>query len=195
MKNPMFAFAACLRHAFMSGAGYEKDHEPIEVADLDRWVHYDPPNVGSFKTMADVLAVAAHDEYTQTLTRMEFVETMGAVKQTIIKTEEFEAAMRRAAEAIKAIVPAPATTGVSIVAAAIKFGEIVVSIPRPGRHSGAINKLSAIFNIPKIDGVQGFLTSAGTFVDRETALELAIKSRQYTAPAAGKRELFSEDLW
>jgi hypothetical protein len=190
MKNPMFAFAACLRHAFMSGAGYEKDHEPIEVADLDRWVNYDPPNVGAFKTMADVLAATG---------RKEFVETMHAAKQTVLNTEEFEAAMRRASEAIREVLPVPkATTGVSIVAAAIKFGEIVISIPRPGRHSGAINKLSAIFNIPKIDGVQGFLTSAGTFVDREMALDLAVKSGQYrpdACPPVGKRELFSEDLW
>nr|DAF77161.1 MAG TPA: hypothetical protein [Caudoviricetes sp.] len=44
MKNPMFAFATCLRHAFMTGAGYEKEFEKIEVADLDRWTHYDPPS-------------------------------------------------------------------------------------------------------------------------------------------------------
>lgn len=193
MKNPMFAFAACLRHAFMSGAGYEKDHEPIEVADLDRWVNYDPPNVGAFKTMADVLAVAAHSEYTQTLSRKEFVETIHAAKQTVLNTEEFEAAMRRATEAIKAIVPAPATTGVSIVAAAIRVsGKFVLSVPAPGRHHDILNAqiITGVFSCS-----EGFLTSAGTFVDRETALELAIKSRQFTAPAAGKRELFSEDLW
>lgn len=151
MKNPMFAFAACLRHAFMSGAGYEKDHEPIEIADLDRWVHYDPPNVGAFKTMADVIS--------------------GASKE----------------------IEKPATTGVSIVAAAIRVsGKFVLSVPAPGRHHDILNSqiITGVFSCS-----EGFLTSAGTFVDRETALELAIKSGQYNAPAAGKRELFSEDLW
>lgn len=158
MRNPLFAFATCLRHAFMTGAGYEKDHEPIEVADLDRWVNYDPPNVGAFKTMADVLAVAGNED-------------------------------------AKVFVPAPSTTGVSIVAAAIKFGEIIISVPRPCRHHDAVNRLSIAFNLPICSYSEGFLTSAGTFVDRETALELAIKSGQFNAPAAGKRELFSEDLW
>lgn len=58
MKNPMFAFATCLRHAFMTGAGYEKEFEKIEVADLDRWTHYDPPSTGAFKTMADIIAAS-----------------------------------------------------------------------------------------------------------------------------------------
>ncbi|QIW87618.1 hypothetical protein Ab1vBOLIVR4_gp101 [Agrobacterium phage OLIVR4] len=186
MKNPLFAFAACLRHAFMTGAGYEKEHEPIEVADLDRWVNYDPPSTGAFKTMSDVIASAERDEYNQTMSRKDAMTIIG-------HSTDFAEAMQRATKLLSELQP-PAPTGVSIVAAAIKFGELVISVPRPCRHHDAINRLSIAFNTP-IECEEGFLTSAGTFVDRETALELAIKSRQFTAPAGGKRELFSEDLW
>lgn len=194
MKNPMFAFATCLRHAFMTGAGYGDD-DHIAVADIVRWTEYDPPSTGSFKTMNDIIAASGHNEYVQTVTRKELVEMTGAVKQTIVNTEEFEKAIERANKAIREIVPVPSSTGVSIVAAAIQvFGEFVftVSIPRPGRHHDIIN---AGIVRSEFSFTEGFLTSAGTFVDRETALELAIKSRQFTAPAGGKRELFSEDLW
>lgn len=194
MKNPLFAFSACLRHAFLSGVGYTGDYDRVDEADLDRWTHYDPPNVGAFKTMADVIAAAGHDKYVQTMTRKELVETMGAVKQTIVNTEEFEAAMHRASEAIREVLPVKrTTTGVVIVAAAIRVeGMFTVSVPAPGRHNDIINAeiLRMGFSYR-----EGFLTSAGTFVDRENALELAIKAGQYNAPAEGKRELFSEDLW
>lgn len=193
MKNPMFAFAACLRHAFMTGAGYGDD-DHIAVADIVRWTEYDPPSAGSFKKMNDIIAAAGHDEYVQTVTRKELVETMGAVKQTIVNTEEFEAAMRRASEAIREILPVKrTTTGVVIVAAAIRVdGKFVLSVPAPGRHHDIIN---AELVRGSYAFTEGFLTSAGTFVDRENALELAIKAGQYNAPAEGKRELFSEDLW
>lgn len=190
----MFAFAACLRHAFMTGAGYEKDHEPIEVADLDRWVNYDPPNVGAFKTMADVLAVASREEVTETMVLHPNVfgrYTTGKVSPIVANIEEFEAAMERANKAIREFVPS--TTGVSIVAAAIRVGgKFVLSVPSPGRHHDIIN--AEILNLG-CAFTEGFLTSAGTFVDRETALGLAIKAHQYSVTQLGKRELFSEDLW
>lgn len=154
MKNPMFAFAACLRHAFMAGAGYG-EMERISEADQRRWVEYDPPNVGSFKTIADVIAAS------------EPISDLEPPKRT--------------------------TTGVVIVAAAVRVnGAVVLSVPAPGRHHNIIN---AEFFPSEEAYVEGFLTSAGTFVDRENALELAIKAGQFNAPAEGKRELFSEDLW
>ncbi|AFH19792.1 hypothetical protein F406_gp023 [Agrobacterium phage 7-7-1] len=159
MKNPMFAFAACLRHAFMSGAGV-KDHEPVTHEQIMAWTEYDPPNVGAFKTMANVLAVAGRED-------------------------------------AKVFVPAPSTTGVSIVAAAIRVGKVILSVQRPGRHNDIIND-EFVRTAYSYD--EGFLTSAGFFVDRETALELAIKSGQFKfgpdhRPTGTKRELFSEDLW
>lgn len=180
MKNPMFAFAACLRHAFMAGAGYEKEFEQIEVADLDRWTNYDPPSTGSFKTMAEVLHPHVFGRYTT---------------GRIPPIEEFEKSIERANKAIREFLPVPkrTTTGVVIVAAAVRVnGAVVLSVPAPGRHHNIIN---AEFFPSEEAYVEGFLTSAGTFVDRENALELAIKAGQFNAPTEGKRELFSEDLW
>lgn len=188
MKNPLFAFAACLRHAFMTGAGYEKDFEQIEVADLDRWVNYDPPSTGAFKTMADVLASAERDEYNQTMSRKDAMTVIG-------NANDFAEAMQRATKLLVELQPLPkrTTTGVVIVAAAIRVnGKFVVSVPAPGRHHDIINAEILLIGSSY---TEGFLTSAGTFVDRENALELAIKAGQFNAPAEGKRELFSEDLW
>lgn len=55
MKNPLFSFANCLRHAFMTGAGYG-DLDRISDEDIYRWCCYDPPEVGPFATMAEVIA-------------------------------------------------------------------------------------------------------------------------------------------
>jgi hypothetical protein len=55
MKNPLFAFSACLRHAFMSGAGYG-DHDRITDYHIDAWCNYDPPESGPFTTMAKLIA-------------------------------------------------------------------------------------------------------------------------------------------
>jgi hypothetical protein len=54
MKNPVLAFASCLRHAFMSGAGYEP-YAPISDLDQARWAEYDPPEKGAFATMSDLI--------------------------------------------------------------------------------------------------------------------------------------------
>jgi len=43
-------FAACLRHAFMTGAGYG-DLDKITEVDQFRWVEYDPSELASFKKM------------------------------------------------------------------------------------------------------------------------------------------------
>lgn len=55
MKNPLFAFSACLRHAFMTGVGYD-DFSRIDETDQRRWADYDPPETGAFATMAAILA-------------------------------------------------------------------------------------------------------------------------------------------
>ncbi|QBQ72137.1 hypothetical protein Milano_115 [Agrobacterium phage Milano] len=187
MKNPLFSFANCLRHAFMTGAGYGES-ERISDADQRRWCEYDPPNVGSFSTMADVLASAARDEYNQTMSRKDAMTVIG-------HATDFSEAMQRATKLLSELRP-PARTGVVIVAAAIRIhangSDFVISVPRPGRHHD-IHSAEA-FPL-EYAYTEGFLTSAGTFVDRENALELAIKAGQFNAPAEGKRELFSEDLW
>lgn len=57
MTNYRFSFAMCMRHAFLSGAGYS-DLEVIKQADLDRFCDYDPPMVGSFQRMDELLSSA-----------------------------------------------------------------------------------------------------------------------------------------
>lgn len=59
--NVLFSFGNCLRHAFMTGAGYG-DLQRIEDADIRRWCEYDPPEVGAFKTMETVLEMPKHAE-------------------------------------------------------------------------------------------------------------------------------------
>lgn len=58
MTNYRFSFAMCQRHAFLSGAGYG-DLEVVKQADLDRFCDYDPPMVGSFQRMEELLNSAA----------------------------------------------------------------------------------------------------------------------------------------
>ena len=178
MKNPLFSFANCLRHAFMTGAGYGES-ERVSEADQRRWCEYDPPSTGSFKTMSDILASAE---------RKDAMTVVG-------HATDFAEAMQRATKLLSELQPPPkrTTTGVVIVAAAIRVcGRFVVSVPAPGRHHDIIN--AEILRVGA-SYTEGFLTSAGTFVDRVNALELAIKAGQFNAPAEGKRELFSEDLW
>lgn len=81
-----------------------------------------------------------------------------------------------------------------IVAAAIKQGGIVYSVPRPGRHHHVIKHMVDCGIEPPIFGEQGFLTEDGTFVDREEARRIAIEAGQVVNPDH-PRELFSEDLW
>lgn len=82
-----------------------------------------------------------------------------------------------------------------IVAAAIKQGKVICSVPRPGRHHDVIRQMAAAgFPIP-VDGAQGFLTDDGLFVDRRHALAIAQTAKQVTVKNGNAKELFSEDLW
>jgi hypothetical protein len=80
-----------------------------------------------------------------------------------------------------------------IVAAALRKGELVFSLPRPARH-GHIGKQMAEQGIDAITPDQGFLTSEGRYVDRLTAVTIAIEAGQIDAPK-WPPDLYSEDLW
>lgn len=90
----------------------------------------------------------------------------------------------------------------NIVAAAIKEGDMVCFVPRPGRHYHVIRQMAAAGIPTPITGKQGFVTSDGLFVDRETANRIAVEANQ-TLPTscngvpftAERRSLYSEDLW
>jgi hypothetical protein len=61
MADIRFSYSQCLRHAFMSGAGYG-DLDKISEEDQQRWVHYDPPvSAGPFKRMNDLVEKCAGD--------------------------------------------------------------------------------------------------------------------------------------
>lgn len=82
-----------------------------------------------------------------------------------------------------------------IVAAAIKQGEMVCFVPRPGRHSDVIRQM-AFAGIPiPIGGEQGFVTSSGRFVDRLFGKNIARGAGQVLRDTGPKRLLFSEDMW
>lgn len=82
-----------------------------------------------------------------------------------------------------------------IVAAAIKQGSMVCSVPKPGRHHDVIREM-AKSGIPiPITGEQGFLTSEGIFVNRYQAKDIARMAGQILAKHGNLDQLFSEDVW
>jgi hypothetical protein len=81
-----------------------------------------------------------------------------------------------------------------IVAAAIMQGAVVCFVPRPGRHHDVIREMAKAGFPTPINGVQGFLTDEGQFVQRRAALGIAECAGQLL-PDKGHGELFSEDVW
>jgi hypothetical protein len=81
----------------------------------------------------------------------------------------------------------------SIIAAAIKLGDKVYSVPRPGRHHNVIQQMrqQGVGRGDIAQGIQGFLTQSGQFLDRIEAAKLALSNGQ----VSHSTELFSEDLW
>lgn len=89
-----------------------------------------------------------------------------------------------------------------IVAAAIKHKGMVCFVKRPGRHYHVIRKMAASGIPIPITGTQGFVTSDGLFVDRVTAMKIALEAEQLLPKSCNgvpytqeNRQLFSEDLW
>jgi hypothetical protein len=87
---------------------------------------------------------------------------------------------------------------VKIVAAAIKLGNLTVSLPAPARHHHILHdyysKTGTWF--PQEPDDQGFLTDEGMFVSREAALRIARQAGQLRPDRdiIGEK-LYSENLW
>lgn len=79
----------------------------------------------------------------------------------------------------------------TIAAAAIVFDDVVWSLPAPHRHYHIIEKHFKETG-KNGSGKQGFVTSAGRFVDRYQAASLAYDAKQIEAT---RLQLFTEDLW
>lgn len=81
-----------------------------------------------------------------------------------------------------------------IVAAAIRFNGVIHSMPAPMRHhhvlQGMVRKVTAACK----PSDQGFITSEGLFVSRETGMLIAREAGQLLRET-DKRDLYSEDLW
>lgn len=84
-----------------------------------------------------------------------------------------------------------------IIAAAVRFNGVTLSLPPPARHFHIVNTLcdtlggNTRYSQPDD---QGFLTDAAEFVGREEAKLIAEAAGQMRKPSP-HRELFSEDLW
>lgn len=83
-----------------------------------------------------------------------------------------------------------------IVAAAVKYGDVVAFVPKPGRHHtvtyAVYNELGARTGGNR---EQGFVTNFGRFVDREEGLAIARASSQIKQKHGNQNLLFSEDMW
>lgn len=86
-----------------------------------------------------------------------------------------------------------------IVAAAVVWGGVIYSLPRPARHHDVMQRIPKLGpNVqPEVDlqpANQGFITSSGRYVDRGEAAVLAIQAGQIERPRWGEM-LYSEEVW
>lgn len=74
---------------------------------------------------------------------------------------------------------------------------LIITSPPPARHHTLLHPTFGILGHGTGPEDQGFLTSAGRYVDREEALKIALASGQpmIDHPSRSDRWLFSEDLW
>jgi hypothetical protein len=88
----------------------------------------------------------------------------------------------------------------TIVSAAIKYGDLIGSVPAPGRHHDVIRAWADRARlVTRGKDEQGFTTSTGRFVGREEAMQIAVAAGQVDPKNrkidTGSPDLFSEDLW
>lgn len=85
-----------------------------------------------------------------------------------------------------------------IVAVAINRAGEIWTLPKPARHHHVIKAMNDVHpakgRLLVAEGVQGFLTSAGRFVDRPEAAQIARQAGQI-ATLIAPPNLYSEDLW
>lgn len=80
-----------------------------------------------------------------------------------------------------------------VAAAIVDHADLTNSLPPPARHHTLIHAMAERGDPKPINGEQGFITSAGRFVNREEAMSIAVEAGQVDATRTGY--LFSEDLW
>lgn len=83
-----------------------------------------------------------------------------------------------------------------IVAAAMQYEGVTISLPQPARHGQVMHSAESFMTPEQIArGCQGFLTSAGRFVNRVQARQIAYVAGQEPKSTGSDRDLYSEDLW
>lgn len=84
-----------------------------------------------------------------------------------------------------------------VVAAAVRWNGLTLSLPRPARHHTILHVMCGD-GFPEeaaLIAEQGFIDSEGAFLDRKTAKQLVKETGQPTIADFQPHELFSEDLW
>ena len=84
--------------------------------------------------------------------------------------------------------------GERIISVAISAFGIVASLPAPARHGDVLRKLHDFNPIALGGECQGFLTSAGRYVNRRDAAAIALAAGQVDKLISAP-DLYSEDLW
>lgn len=82
----------------------------------------------------------------------------------------------------------------TIIAAAILYKGLIVTLPPPARHHTILHPLGDIVGEVIGPDEQGFLTSRGRFVGRIEARDIAVQIMG-VKPKNRSSYLFSEDLW
>lgn len=83
-----------------------------------------------------------------------------------------------------------------IVAAAMQYEGVTISLPQPARHAQIMqSSMSFMTDEQTARACQGFLTSEGRFVNRVMARQIAHVAGQNPKTTGNDRDLFSEDLW
>lgn len=84
-----------------------------------------------------------------------------------------------------------------ILSAAVRSGDLIISIPRPARHHVIMQEISwqKLALTASHDYEQGFLTSTGRFVGRIAGCQIAYRANQIINKSGPDNQLFSEDMW
>ena len=92
-------------------------------------------------------------------------------------------------------------SALTVVAAAVRYGDLILSVPAPARHNHVLVAALDHFGVAHVGtDVQGFLLSDGTFANRPDAYKIARASGQPWLRRIGREyyqgpDLFSEDVW
>ena len=82
-----------------------------------------------------------------------------------------------------------------IVGVGIVVNNKLYALPKPNRHHHCIHLAYKEIKKQVVTDSQGFTTSAGRYVLREEALDIAKKAEQLLARHQHETQLFSESVW